>query len=238
MVPKARLRGARAQPLDVVERASAAWCRRSTDRGPGRSCARTVVLEPLGLQLLAERRRAAVLPDDGAVHRVARCLRSHSTVVSRWLVMPMAATSLGFRRAARSAALRSRFRRDAPDLLGIVLHPARPRIVLAELRVAAAAHPALSRRRPSRWCRWCPDRWPAHVTPYPRSSPSARTIVGWALKFNRARRLAGMSISSRDSPSIRPLKKKGPTRGERARSVSVMPAISKRASRRRGWIPA
>jgi hypothetical protein len=40
----------------------------------------------------ADRRRAPVLPDDGVVDRLARG-RSQTTVVSRWLVMPMAAMS-------------------------------------------------------------------------------------------------------------------------------------------------
>jgi hypothetical protein len=61
--------------------------------------------------------------------------RSHSTTVSRWLVTPMAATSLA-RAPARASASRARELRR-PDLVGVVLDPARLREDLAELLLAA-----------------------------------------------------------------------------------------------------
>ena len=68
--------------------------------------------------------------------------RSHRMVVSRWLVMPIAAIS-----AAGHARLGQRVARrlaDAgPDLLGVVLDPARLRVVLRQLGVAACGHGAL-----------------------------------------------------------------------------------------------
>ena len=52
--------------------------------------------------------------------------RSHSTVVSRWFVMPMAATSRAPMPARASAScITPRLRR--PDLVGVVLDPARLR---------------------------------------------------------------------------------------------------------------
>ena len=47
---------------------------------------------PSRFSLVASVRGAAVLPDDGVDDRASRA-RSHTTVVSRWLVMPMAAMS-------------------------------------------------------------------------------------------------------------------------------------------------
>ena len=65
---------------------------------------------------------AAVLPDDGAVDRRAGA-RSQISVVSRWLVMPIAATS-----ADAAARLGERLAQHgdgvAPEILGVVLDPA------------------------------------------------------------------------------------------------------------------
>ena len=58
--------------------------------------------------------------------------RSQTTQVSRWLVMPMAAMSLGAQLGG-GQRLPGGLDRRAPDVLGIVLHPARGRIVLGEL---------------------------------------------------------------------------------------------------------
>ena len=93
-------------------------------------------------QAIADRRGAAVLPDDGVADRLARSLRSHTTVVSRWLVMPMAAMS-----AAPTFAFVQRLGRDArlrgPDLARVVLDP-------AGLRERSAETPSARRRRWSR----------------------------------------------------------------------------------------
>jgi hypothetical protein len=62
--------------------------------------------------------------------------RSHSTTVSRWLVTPMAATSLA-RAPARASASSRTGELSRPDLVGVVLDPARLREDLAELLLAA-----------------------------------------------------------------------------------------------------
>ncbi len=51
-------------------------------------------LEPPGAQRSAGRRGAPVLPDDGVARSARRSRGSRATVVSRWLVMPIAAISL------------------------------------------------------------------------------------------------------------------------------------------------
>jgi hypothetical protein len=58
--------------------------------------------------------------------------RFHSSVVSRWLVMPMAAMSLACRPDFASAS-RATCELAVPDLVGVVFHPARLRKDLAEL---------------------------------------------------------------------------------------------------------
>ena len=65
--------------------------------------------------------------------------RSHTSVVSRWLVMPIAGDLARRRRSARASASPSAPVTDCPDLLGVVLDPARLREVLRELAVAARA---------------------------------------------------------------------------------------------------
>ena len=56
--------------------------------------------------------------------------------------------------------------RDVPDLGRVVLDPARPREVLAELAVAAADQLGLARRRRGRSCRSCPGRWRGSRRPH------------------------------------------------------------------------
>ena len=69
--------------------------------------------------------------------------RSQRIVVSRWFVIPIAASSDGRIPAARDRLL-GRAEHGLPELLGIVLDPARLRVVLRELAVAAAAHAELA----------------------------------------------------------------------------------------------
>jgi hypothetical protein len=73
----------------------------------------------------------------------ATLARSHSTVVSRWLAMPMAATSRRPRRLGERPRARSRAG-CAQDVLGIVLDPVRARVVLARtyFLLGEAAHAA------------------------------------------------------------------------------------------------
>ena len=70
--PRARAHPARCRA------ATRAWCRRSTRRRRGRSCAAIVARMPGCAQLVAEGRRAAVLPDDGVGERApGRALPEH-----------------------------------------------------------------------------------------------------------------------------------------------------------------
>ena len=64
--------------------------------------------------------------------------RSQTTDVSRWLVMPMAAMPAAVSPAA-AMRLTGGLDRGAPDVLGVVLHPPRLRVVLRELALAQAA---------------------------------------------------------------------------------------------------
>ena len=63
-------------------------------------------------------------------------------VVSRWFVIPIASSSDGAD-ARRAHGSLGGGEHGAPELLGIVLDPARLRKVLRELAVAAAAHAQL-----------------------------------------------------------------------------------------------
>ena len=94
MVPKRmspRL-GPLAQALDVVEQPADL---RAGEVGRQRQAglAAEAVLAAVAAELPAQRVGAGVLPDDARCAPARRCVRSHSTVVSRWLVMPMALTS-------------------------------------------------------------------------------------------------------------------------------------------------
>ena len=161
IVPKAsspRSARARARPARC-RAARRSWWPRNRGRGPGRCAAlhRLAVALPAASSR-AELGGAAVLPDDGVVRPALPVARSHSTVVSRWLVMPIAG-DVGAelaRRRARCAAGRDDV---APDLLRVVLDPAGLRIMLRQL--AAAPGRAAGPRRRTRWraCWWCPGRW-------------------------------------------------------------------------------
>ena len=105
------------------------------------------LLVALGAKLVAAIGGAPVLPNERACGSARRVPGSQATTVSRWLVMPIASSS-----GALDAGVDDRLDRDAagdvPDLGRVVLDPARPREVLAELAVAAAGDPAVARRRP------------------------------------------------------------------------------------------
>src|SRR5439155_6884640 len=98
-------------------------------------------LVPVGLEALAEGRRAATLPDDGAVHGAARrALPQHRGLA---LVGDADGRDLGRRDSRGAQSLADRLRRRLPDLPGVVLDPARLRVVLRKLDVAASPHRAL-----------------------------------------------------------------------------------------------
>ena len=96
--------------------------------------------------------------------------RSHSTVVSRWLVMPMAATSSGqigrpwpAPRGTTAARCARSPRRRAP-----------PSPAAGSSGGAPAGRPRRSARRGRRRCsgsRWCPGRWPRRTS---------RPPAGWS----------------------------------------------------------
>ena len=133
------------------------WCRRNRGRGAGRSSAEIAGSWPSAFsfaQMSAVRRSCQTM---------ARWIglpvaRSQTTVVSRWLVMPMAAMSLALDAglAERLAADRRRSRSRCP--------PARARPSRRPGN-AAGTPAAPSRRwrcrRETRWRgrRWCPGRW-------------------------------------------------------------------------------
>ena len=129
--PPRRARAARSR----CRAASESWSPRSTDRAPGPVCSRSAGSCPAAFSWA----------HSGAVRRSCQTMalatgrpsaRSQSSVVSRWLVMPMAAIRLRVD-AAERVAERARDRR--PDRLGIVLDLARARVDLRELAVAAPA---------------------------------------------------------------------------------------------------
>ncbi len=83
----------------VVAESTAAWWRRNRRRSRGRSSCGSAVSRPRAFSLSHIGGGAAILPDDGVADRACPVLRSQTTVVSRWLVMPMAAMSAAVRRA-------------------------------------------------------------------------------------------------------------------------------------------
>ena len=101
------------------------------------------------------------------------CRGSHTTTVSRWLVMPIAVEL-----AAVDAGVVERLARDRarhlPDLGRVVLDPAGPREVLVELAVGAAGELRLARRRRGTSCRSCPGRSRGSSAPRLPSAPTTR----------------------------------------------------------------
>ena len=131
MVPKASSPVRRATARRAHGRAaSAAWCPRSRGR-----CTR-----PVRAATAARGPRARSCAHSGSVRRSCQTMAlcdgcagargPTARVVSRWLVMPMAAMSLAFRPAW--PVPRARPRAAVPDLVGVVLDPAGLRIDLAE----------------------------------------------------------------------------------------------------------
>jgi acetyl-CoA carboxylase biotin carboxyl carrier protein len=87
-------------------------------------------------QLVAAARRAAVLPDDRAVERLARvAVPRHDGLALVGDADSAQAAPVDARRVERLARDRARY---VPDLGRVVLHPPRPREVLLELPVGAS----------------------------------------------------------------------------------------------------
>ena len=87
--------------------------------------------------------------------------RSQMIVVSRWLVMPIAATSLGRDRRRFAIAARAVATAVGPDVLRVVLDPAGRGIDLRKFELREAHRRQRLRRTGTRASRSCPDRWQA-----------------------------------------------------------------------------
>ena len=113
-------------------------------------------LAALRLQLVAARRGAPVLPDERVVQRLAGVGIPGDDRLA--LVRDADPGEVGAADAGVRERLLRHAARDVPDLGRVVLDPARPREVLLELAVGAAARAALARRRRCRSCPSCPGR--------------------------------------------------------------------------------
>ncbi len=188
-------RGARARAVDVVEQPAQLGAGEiGVDHEPGLARDASARM-PRCSELVAHAARC------GGPATRSRCAigrpvaRSHTTVVSRWLVMPIAAMSravdvrLG-ERLVQHAGLRR------PDLRRIVLDPARLRKDLAELLL----------RRTRGWCRpcrtgwrgswWCPGPGPARTT----CSPPVAAPCGRSVKLRVFRILAIRARAPHEHP--------------------------------------
>ena len=139
-----RAAATRASTPRSTGRARARWRGGSSARGPRRAARRSV--RPCAGP--ARRWRGA---------RGAPVRRSQTTTVSRWFVMPIAATVSPAICISRDD-FAERLGRDPPDVVGVVLDPARAGEVLRELAVRARRAARRRRRRRTRARRWCPRR--------------------------------------------------------------------------------
>ena len=163
-------------PGIVVEQPRELGAARSTRRSPAR-CARAIRLSaPASRRSLAQRARCAGPARRSRCATARRSARSQTTVVSRWLVMPIAATSLAATSALRSAS-RATSRCVAQISRRVVLDPARLRKDLAELAAAPTPPGRRPRRTGSRASWWCPDRGrdSAHFTETLRCGARSRS---------------------------------------------------------------
>ena len=198
------LRGPAADPLLVVEEPAELGGREvGVEHEPGALADPGLaagVLEPLAL-----RRGAAVLPDDGPGERgvAAPAPERHRLPLvgdaHRGHVAPGDAGA-GERPAQRGDG-------RVPDLLEVVLDPARLREVLGELLGDLALHRRVSCRAPAPWCRWCPGRWPRRTSPCVTSwggVEEARDVGGArGPARSRWRRGAGCAGGRRSGPRRR-----------------------------------
>src|SRR5438552_10648481 len=97
----------------------------------------------LGAQPLADRRALPALPDDGAMDGTARLAIPDDGGLT--LVGDADRRHVTTGESGGAERLRHHLQTDAPDLFGIVLDPARLRIVLRDLGVGPAAHGAVAR---------------------------------------------------------------------------------------------
>ena len=146
---------------DVLRGSRRSWCRRNRDRAAGRSCAVTVFSWPARFSSAQHVGGAAILPDDGVVHRLAgRAVPHHRRLA---LVGDADAGQRLGRRAWPWPAHRGRPRpwraRSPPDR-------ARPsRAWGRSAAVPSAPRPPAGpwNRTRSRACWSCPGRWRGYV---------------------------------------------------------------------------
>ena len=173
--------------------------------------------------------------------------RSHTTVVSRWFVIPIAPSSSAPIPASASAAAAVR-RTLSQSSSGIVLDPARPGIAAARSRGSRARRPAGRRRRRGRSCPSCPGRWRGASCRYPtrrsherhvdRGRPARRRAPsrssGSVPRTARQRRpaaFADATPASVSSNATRPRRRR--RRAARRRAGSPRDAASRARRRRR-----
>ena len=94
--------------------------------------------QPLFLQGIAILRRPAALPDDGAVHRLAGIFIPDNGRLP--LVRDADGRDIFCRRPDPAHGLHSHAQHTGPDLVCVMLHPARLRKILAEFPLGRAAH--------------------------------------------------------------------------------------------------
>ena len=178
----AALGRARARPARG-RAARRSWWPRNRDRSAGR-CARCTS------SLMARRPRA--LRHSSAVRRSCQTMacgpaapvaRSHSTVVSRWLVMPMAATSPADRPASASTPRQRRERSRARSPRDRA-RPSRAADRCCAQLALRGRHAARRRGRTGSPACWsCPGRSPGCAAP---PSPSPRSLIPRCLLAERA----------------------------------------------------
>jgi len=128
--------------------------------------------EPARAQLLADRRRLARLPHDRAVDRLAGSAVPHHGRLT--LVRDPDRGDVGSARARLRERILRRAQLGAPDLLRIVLDPARLREVLRELDLIDRCDRAVAVEEDRSATRWCPGPGPSRIC---SSAPGARARI-------------------------------------------------------------
>ena len=179
-------------------------------------------LDAGGAQVVAARRGATVLPDDRPVAGPTRSRRSHTTTVSRWLVMPIAGDRLAVERGddlgERRPGPRARCRRRRA-------RPSRAAGSAAGTRGTRVARGG-RRRRPRRCARRsCRHRWRGRRSRRPVTAVRRRGRV-------RARVPAGPELEHVRVPVADRAPAPGGARPLRTRTTSSDPDRCLRATRR------
>ena len=145
------------RPGDVVEQPADLRRREIRVDRPARCGCATVSAEPRRAPALAQRRRCAGPARRSRCAPAGRCARSHSTVVSRWLVMPIAAIGRPRAAAIASRQVATTPARSPPDRA----RPSPAADRSGAVRPAPCDGCRPQRRTGSRGCWSCPGRSPA-----------------------------------------------------------------------------